>query len=206
MTTQFDRPLVGFRFADINVGDSLQTIAARELGDAARWVELIAYNNLVPPFIVNDPLLVVAGVKTPGDTLLVPAPSPVVETTTDPEKVFQTDMALARGGRLTFNNGDFSVVAGRENLKQALKNRIETEQGDLIYHTQYGSRVKRLIGVVNGPTASLLAAQYSRSAVLQDPRISTVKKASAEVVGEAINVTVEAEPISSRPLKIEATI
>jgi hypothetical protein len=37
MTTPFDRPLNGYRFVQTQYGDTLPTIAARELGDAGRW-------------------------------------------------------------------------------------------------------------------------------------------------------------------------
>lgn len=50
--------------------DTLERIAARELGDAVRWTELVILNKLKPPYLDD------AGgdhVKKPGDTLLVPS-------------------------------------------------------------------------------------------------------------------------------------
>jgi len=205
MTTQFDRPLYGFRFVETQFGDSLQLIAARELGDASRWVDLINYNKLIPPFITDDPAEVKPGVLLSGTQLLVPAPSPIVSTTTDPEKVFESDIQLSPTGALMTDGSDFSVVAGRPNLKQALKNRIETDRGDLIYHPQYGCDVRRLVGVVNGPTASLLGAQAAKTAVKQDPRINLVTKATAEVIGDVINVSVEAETVVGRTVEVTAS-
>jgi phage baseplate assembly protein W len=205
MTTTFDRELYGFRFAETRRGDSLQVIAARELGDAARWTELISYNNLVPPFITDDPTLAGDGVLLTGEHLLVPAPSPVVTTTTDPDKVFETDIKLGAGGEIMTANGDFAVVSGTANLVQAIKNRVDTEAGDLIFHPDYGSKVRRLIGAVNGPTASLLAAQYAKSAVQADSRINKVTKATAEVSGDVVSVTIEAEAISGRTIEVTAT-
>ena len=202
--TTFDRPLYGFRFVSTRRGDTLQAIAARELGDAARWTDLIAYNSLVPPFITDDPAQATAGVILTGASILVPAPSPVVTSTTDPEAVFETDIAL-QGGRLTIANGDFGVVSGPANLAQALTNRIETEQGELIYHASYGSRVRRLVGAMNGPTASLLAAQYVRAAVIQDPRISKVVSATAQVSGDVIRAAATVQPVSGRQLQITAS-
>lgn len=205
MTTQFDRPLYGFRFAEIRRGDSLQTLAARELGDAKRWADLIGYNNLVPPYLTDDPNAAAPGVLVAGGLILVPAPAPVTQTTTDPEKVFESDIELAVDGSLMTADGDFAMIAGRGNLRQALKNRIETERGDLLFHQRYGCNVRRLIGTVNGPTASLLAAQYVKSAVLADPRISRVTKATAEVIGDTINASVEAEAVAGRTVVVTAS-
>lgn len=205
MTTQFDRLLYGFRFVETRMGDSLQVIAARELGDASRWVDLINYNKLIPPFITDDPAAVKPGVLLSGTQILVPAPAPVVSTTIDPEKVFESDAQLSPTGTLMTDGSDFMVVAGSANLKQAIKNRIETERGDLIYHPQYGCDVRRLVGVVNGPTASLLGAEAVKTAVQQDPRINRVTQAVAEVVGDVINVSVEAETVSGRTVDAAAS-
>jgi len=204
MSNEFDRPLYGYRFAEVLFGDSLQTIAARELGDGARWVDLIAYNNLVPPFVTQDLAGIRPGVVGPGSMILVPAPAPVISTTANPEEVFEKDVALGRNGELMTADGDFLVAAGRDNLRQALKNRIETERGELIFHPEYGSNIRRLIGVVNGPTATLLAAQYARSAVQADPRVARVTVSKATVNGDVINVTTEAETVAGRTVSVAA--
>lgn len=203
--TPFSRPLYGFRFVEVRIGDSLQAIAARELGDASRWHELIAYNNLVPPFLTDDPALASQGVKTAGELILVPAPAPSVSTGVDPEKVFERDIDLT-GGQFSVENGDFAVVAGRANLRQAIKHRIDTERGELMFHLAYGSSVRRMIGAVNGPTAAQLAASYARAAVAMDPRVRQVLSATAEVVGDAVNVTVVAEPIAGESVEVAAAL
>lgn len=206
MTTEFDRELTGFRFAETRRGDSLQTIAARELGDASLWTDLIAFNDLVPPFITDDIAESGPGVLLTGDRILVPAPSPVVSSTTDPERVFETDIRLEPSGAIACESGDFAVVSGSKNLVQALRNRIGTETGELIFHLDYGSRIRRLIGAVNGPTATLLAAQYARAAVLSDPRVSKITAATAQADGDKISVEIEAEAVSGRPIQVSATI
>ena len=204
MTTQFDRELFGFRFADTQRGDSLQVIAARELGDAARWIDLISYNHLVPPFITDDPGLAGNGVILTGQQILVPAPTPVVSSTLDPDEVFLSDIKLDTNGSIMTEGGDFAVVSGVANLKQALKNRIETEQGELIYHPEYGSGIRRIVGSVNGPTAELLSAQYAKAAVASDPRIDHVIDTSVSVRGDVVSVSVEAEVVSGRVIQITA--
>jgi predicted Zn-dependent protease len=44
------RPLNGFRLVEIKYGDTLQELAARELGDANKWRDIIAINDLLPPY------------------------------------------------------------------------------------------------------------------------------------------------------------
>lgn len=203
MTTPFDRPVYGFRFEEIRRGDTLKAIAARTLGDAGRWHELISFNNLVPPYITDDPALVREGVRLSGEFLLIPAPAPSATTSNDPEEVFQRDIRL-ENGMLAVEGGDFAVASGRENFRQAIKNRVETERGELIHHMDYGNRTRLLIGAVNGPTASLLAAQYTKSAIKADPRVSRVTSAKATVSGDVASVVAEVEPVNGRPIQIEA--
>lgn len=204
MTVNFDRPMYGFRFVDTLRGDSLQKIAARELGDATRWQELIDYNGLVPPYITDDASQAKPGVIVTGDMIRVPAPVPVVTSTADPNAVFGVDVRLDRGGLATAN-GDFDLVSGRDNLKQALKNRVETECGDLMFHKDYGSRHRRLIGAVNGPTSGLLAAKYVKAAVQADPRVKSVTNASVEISGDVCAVSVEAQPVAGQSVQVNAT-
>lgn len=203
MTTPFDRPRYGFRFEEIRRGDSLQLIAARTLGDAALWYELIAFNDLVPPYITDDPTQVRPGVLLSGEFLLVPAPTPTVTTATDPDEVFLRDIQLTDGD-LVVSGGDLAVVSGRENFKQAIKNRVETERGELIYHMRYGNRTRQLVGAVNGPTAALLAAQYTKAAVQADPRVSNVTSATGTVTGDAVSVAVTAEAVNGKSVQVVA--
>lgn len=205
MTIAYQKPLYGFRFAEIQRGDTLQAIAAREMGDAARWHDLIVYNNLRPPYITDNTASTAAGVLRAGALIRLPAPVPVVTTTTEADRVFERDVELRLGRLEPDESGDFAVISGVANLGQALRHRVETERGELVFHTDYGSLVRRLIGAINGPTASLLAAEYAKSAVQGDARVKRVTKATAEVIGDTINVSVELEPIVGRAIRLDAT-
>lgn len=203
MTTPFDRPLTGYRWSQIRWGDTLQSIAARELGDAGRWHEIIAFNRLRPPYLAATAS---DGVLAYGGLILLPAPAPMAYTALDPDSVFERDVALVNRQLMADDGGDFVVVAGRANLRQALSHRVMTERGELLFHASYGCLVSRLIGTVNGPTASLLAAQYVRAAVQADPRIQRVTRSEAEVLGDKITATVEAMPIVGKRVDLEVTI
>jgi phage baseplate assembly protein W len=209
MSTQpsvtMQKPLYGFRFVQTQRGDSLQIIAARELGDATLWQQLIDYNGLLPPYITDDPAQADPGVILTGASIKVPAPAPVTTETTDPDALFGTDVQLVNG-RLSFANGDIATVSGRDNLKQALTNRIDTPRGDLLMHSDYGSLHQRMKGAGNGPTTGLLVAQYAKASVQSDPRIQSIMSATSTVNGDAIEVSIEARPISGAPVQVGTTI
>lgn len=205
MSTVFDKPLNGYRFVDTFFGDTLQKIAARELGDAGQWGNLIAYNNLVPPYLTDDPMQVAPGVLLTGSQILVPAGAPVITTTTDPNLVFDIDIILVNGLLQATTSGDFQIVAGADNLRQALKNNVETERGSLLWHTDYGSLCRRMIGTVNGPTQALLTARYAAASLEMDPRVSEVDQAVATIVGDSLQLQLEVIPIVGRPIQLTAS-
>ena len=91
--------LTGFRHADMVWGESLQAFALRELGDAARWGEIVDINNLIPPYVTSDPAQIRDGVVPYSTPLLVPSPQRQVESTS-PDRLFERDIALV-DGRLT---------------------------------------------------------------------------------------------------------
>lgn len=192
------KPLYGFRFAEIHLGDTLQLIAYRELGDANRWAELIAFNGLVAPFLAA---VASVGVLAYGDYIRVPASTPVVETTTSAAKVFGIDVMLINGD-LAFSAGDFAVVVGRDNLRQAIGSLLVSDRGDLIFHPDYGTQIRRMLGSVNGPAAELLAESYTRSALLADPRVKSVNKIVVTSLGDSIGLSVEITPVSGQSMQI----
>ena len=187
----FSRELPGARWVEVRTADSLLTIALRELGDARRWTELAALNNLRHPYIADA---AADGVVTPGALIKVPAPTGYVTTETDAGVVFRADVALD-GGRLHAVGGDFAVVSGNANLRQALGIRILVDQQELLFHPEYGCRVRRLLGKGGGPASSLLAQQYVKSALRADDRVASVRGVVASVVGDRIEVSATAEAV-----------
>lgn len=206
--SEFDRPLIGYRLVDTMYGDTLQKIAARELGNADRWPDLANINNLMPPYITDDAALSSSRVLLSGGTLIVPAQSKLSEASdsTDPDKIYQLDMGLSDGELTADENGDFVVFNGRDNLKQALVHRVDVERGELMWHPEYGSLHRALIGTVNGPTAGTLAAKYVEATLKADPRVQEVTSVEAQVVGDQINVIADVVPIVGRSMKIEVSI
>lgn len=204
MPSIFDVPLSGYRFVQTQHGDSLQTFAARVMGDATNWATLISLNGLQPPYLTDDPDAVTASVILNGSFLMIPAASPASDTP-NPAAIFKTDVLLAPGGMLAIANGDFALVSGVANLTQALVNALGTDQGELIYHNGYGYLGRRLLGTNNGPTAGQLAARYAKQTVSADSRISSVTNSTATVTGTAIATVVQAETIAGTKVPVSTT-
>lgn len=200
-----ERTATGSRYVEILRGDTLQRIAARELGDASRWPELVGFNRLVPPFIVDDAASAGERVLAAGQFIRIPATDVVVSATSSPDEVYGRDVGL-RLGRIEAIDGDFAIVGGLDNLRQALRHRIETDSGELLFHPGYGSQIRRILGQASGPAATLLAAQLARTAVLADERIASVPSAEAEAEGDMLRVTVKAEPVVGKVVDITSTL
>jgi phage baseplate assembly protein W len=205
-TSMFERELTGYRFVELRWQESLQQLAAREMGDASRWVDIVNLNGLVPPYVTEESDVAAAGnIALYGSLLLVPSSVPQASSTTNPDLIFEVDVHL-NNGRITTQNGDISVVGGTGNLSQSLRHRVVTEMGDLIYHQGYGCNVRKVLGAVNGNVANIMAASYVKDAVSDDPRVRSVTYATAEAVGDKITVDVEVVPIDSRPIQLEVIV
>lgn len=204
--SEFDRPLAGFRLVDVLHGDTLQEIAARELGDASMWVDIANINNLIPPYITDNPDEASDRVLLSGGVLLVPARTPIAgQGGTTEADIYGTDLLL-RDGDLVAENGSLVVVSGRENLKQALINRNKTERGEMLWNPTYGSMVRSLLGAVSGPSSALLAAQYVAATFRADYRVKDVASSRATVAGDVVRVVCEVVPVSGQSQKIEVVI
>ena len=196
--------LTGFQLVAIRRGDSLQAIAARTLGDATRWSQLVWINGLTYPYLTDDPTQASATVLLSGSLLKVPAAAAPASATTDPDKLFGIDLELVDGDLDVDSSGDLAVVGGLANLQQALEDRLETEPGELVFHLDYGNGALALIGQGNGPSTGLLCNEYVASCLRADPRVASVQSVTAQVQGSAISATAVVNPIVGTPVTISS--
>lgn len=193
--SQFERELPSFRLAETHHGDDLQTIAGRELGDANRWPELVWINSLIYPYLTDDEQVSSDRVLLTGSLIRIPAPSATPVDEPKRAQVFGRDVQLTNRKLTVTENGDFDVCAGVDNLTQQLRHAIITPRGQLRRHPGYGCLVWTLHGAVQGPTAAMLGSQYVRATLEADYRVSQVRQASADVIGDALRIVAQAETI-----------
>lgn len=193
------KPISGFRHAQTRVGDTLQAIAAREMGDATRWYDIAQLNGLLPPYLTDDFAAASPSVLWAGQqTIKVPSSPPPASGVADPNSVFGTDIALT-GGRLDVTEtGDLRTVSGPANLTQALRNRLLTHTGDLTYHPAYGCDVYKLVGQGGTETTNRLAAAMVARALRSDRRVARVERATATVSGDRISATATAVSVDGK--------
>jgi phage baseplate assembly protein W len=97
----------------------------------------------------------------------------------------KTDLLLTRSNpnysdRLSVDiqasRGDLKLVTDRDNLAQAIINRLLTHQGELseLGHPDYGSRLNQLIGQPNNRRTQALAELYIRESLAAESRIKEI--------------------------------
>lgn len=200
--SEFEREMPNYRLAETVRGDTLQRVAAREMGDANRWPELVWLNSLVSPYLTDDASQAGATTLLTGSLIRVPAPTGMF---TDPDEigqVYERDCKLVRRRLIDDGNGDILVASGSDNLKQQLTHRVVTPRGQLVRHSDYGCLVWQLHGKVAGPVAGLLGAQYVKAAVQADYRVSQVTSSTAEITGDVTRITATAEAIAGGKVDI----
>lgn len=189
---------MGWRTVLINVDDTLQSIALRYMGHAKYWHDIALLNALRPPYIAALPAL---GVLSYGDSLLLPVPEPFAfAKQNDP---FLTDLQLSLDGDLVVENGALSTVTMLENLKQALSIRVVVEKKSLPFHPEYGCYLNLIIGRMNRLSLASLAAFYTQSALLEDPRVLEVVHITSVVSKDAITIQATVLPVYGKAVKFE---
>lgn len=202
--SQFDRQMPRYRLVETHQGDDLQTVAARELGDANRWPELVWLNSLTHPYITPDPRQAGPGVLLAGALIKVPAPAGLSIESAERGQVYERDCALTDKLLTDDGSGDLAVFAGAANLRQQLQHRVNTPRGQARRHPEYGCLIWRLVGTVNGPTAALMGAEYVKGALQAEYRVAKVDYVRAEVLGDAVRIQARAVAIDGGVVDVGA--
>jgi phage baseplate assembly protein W len=95
---------------------------------------------------------------------------------------------------------DLGVVAGRDNLAQAIMMRLLTPRGELtaLGHPEYGSRLHELVGRQNTDTTRNLVRLYILESLQSEPRVAEVVALSVEPDQgrrDRVNVLLHVTPI-----------
>jgi len=205
--------------AEIWTNDDIKSLAKRLLGSRDQWHILVIINDLRAPYISSaggD------GVLRPGDFILYPSKerggvsaSNLNETDLEKDQKGQNidtavERAYGRDLRLSLNSknksdifiseGDFGTIVGIPNVKQGIRLKLATEQGELTVHPKYGLRVP--IGT-KAETSSFNEFIINVHATLaSDVRIKSVKSLDLLSRGDIVSVAAElilrdvADPVS----------
>lgn len=201
------------RTTSILDNDTIQAIAARELGDPDKYREIVVLNGLRAPYISATAS---EGVLKFGDKIFIPSQGSAALTggvvpnvdynitkfLSQSEKNLGVDLRVSDEFDIVFANfGDFDLVAGIPNISQAVAIRFGLEKGSLKRH--------RTIGVGLEIGAKTINAFTVRSRILdtlsQDARFASIPFASVRQEGSTNEITLVVnlvqlnEPI---PLKI----
>jgi len=179
-----------FAYTGLNVyhvqgGDSLQSIALRQMGDETLWWVIVEVNNIAS----NNDLVVGQSLYIPVATSAANAPKDQYIFTENPYRdPFGTDIKVDADGNLVLSeSNDFALISGPENVVQAVNLLVNTLVGSMIKQSTYG--------ILNqaGRAASPMAARYTKlsltSALLADPRISYVNNLQVSLVADAMTIS-----------------
>lgn len=201
MAGLFEKEVAGWREVFTRRGDTVEKIAARELGDAGLWYDLANLNNLLPPYITDNADEASSRVLLSGAAIKIPSSRRIASAETDPSEAFGSDVLLQRGEVLV-ERGDMMLVSGTTNLVQALRHVILTEPGELLYHQEYGCSIHTLMGQSLGPVNALIGRGFVERAVNADPRVSRVRRSTVSVNGDTLNIEMEAVAVDGREVAV----
>lgn len=163
----------GARKIPVLAGDTLQSIALRELRDVSRWFEISILNG----YLDNNDLSSVTEILVPSEdgvgSLINQQLSSTSFLSAD-ERLYGKDLAtvVTSRGKLSvfFGVFDLALVSGKKNLTQAVRHMDHVQQGELLEDPDYGIRAIVGSSIVRQNAAAL--AWSLRETAESDPRIS----------------------------------
>jgi hypothetical protein len=167
---------------DILATDDLQTIAARVFGDPDKFRDIAILNNLKAPYISEAGG---NGVLKPGDKILIPKYSGsgstgivrnkeynITKELRESEKAMGVDLRVNADGDLVVSNTkDLSLIAGMNNISQAVALRIGYQKGSLKRHVSIGTDLN--IGT-KGPRELSVIRDQIISSFSSDNRVESI--------------------------------
>jgi hypothetical protein len=167
-------------FATLNIGQSLQDLAARQTGNFENWIAIANLNGISPPY----PGASNTAMALKGAQLLLPATSGVTASGAPvpsyEANILGTDWDFGPiNGNLPPWLGDIPLITGYLNFSRAIGRRLQTPLNALIYHSKYGSRIPPEVGAVQGANEAARLARLGDSAVQADPRTGSIVRSKA---------------------------
>ena len=153
-----------------------------------------AYVRVFAPHTVNTgsfikiPLTI--GSSTPN------SPTPQSDELRRLEKAllnFGVDVAQSEKGDIAVSpTGNFSLAFGVNNVRQAVLNQLNTVQGELDFHKQYGLNVSLGAKFFGAPDVNILSILVVDT-ILKDKRISSARVTDVSFNGSSVSVLIEVQ-------------
>jgi hypothetical protein len=168
-------------------GENLYRVAAKVLGDANRWHEIKDFNNW------SDARRNARGqLPQEGESIRIKIEE--LPSTTGFEEngdINLTDIAMPYNDlKFDVSTGDFELVAGPDNLKQAIKNKLLISAGDLQGFDDFGLPQLRV-----NPEDTKLASAVIRESLVKDPRVLDVPQINLDLDGDTLYMEVIIQPV-----------
>jgi len=199
---------VGIEERVVGAGDTLQSLAAKYLGDARKWIDLAVVNGLRAPFISDArlPNALLVGdkisipIKAPKETAdVITAGSPTTGASQS-EEFLGEDFELVQIDKDTWgwavNESGGSVdarkVKGIPNFVQAIQARFRTEQGTNILYPSIG--MPRAVGQ-RGVTDRVAAVRFmARAQLLADKRVERLARYGLKLTQDVLELEADLVP------------
>jgi hypothetical protein len=167
------RPLIPYV---VREGDTVERMALSYLGDVARAWEILELNDLAYPFFLTHGEADPPKIARPGDLIWLPPDAIVPDADATPSDVelYGRDFALPDGRLRFWTSGEAAPIEGKDNVVQALLQRLATGQGSMVLHPEYGIRSPLVIGVEGTPERVRFNGMEAARTCRQDPRVSRV--------------------------------
>lgn len=192
----------------VQKGDTIQYIAQLYYNDTSVWVELIDFNDLKYPYIVDTPEQKKENLEhlvTYGDTIIIPQESELGNSNLykinnkDKERLNEIslgmDIDILSGDTYYQKHGtsdelvgmsedneykDLRVATGLDNIKQMLITRLLTARGSIMLHPDYGSDLHLMFGKATPDQELMIETEIIRC-LNSDGRVVSVNKISSDI-------------------------
>ncbi|MGH8035821.1 MAG: LysM peptidoglycan-binding domain-containing protein, partial [Lysobacterales bacterium] len=201
----------GFQAVVVGQGDTLQSLAASQMGDPNEWPVIAVVNQLKAPYITDGAKL--PGTLSPGDAIMIPVSGVVSKpdtfTTGDPAhganqavNVLGVDFEREPlptgqfGWRINTAGGSVDVlkVRGVDNLAQGLDGRLHTTQGENILYPQFG--LPRGVGGRSLESEEEVSSRFQiRQQLLADARVEQVVSLRFTPIEDRLEIEADVQPV-----------